>query len=71
MSKPAPDPTYPAYAVSDTDSDNEITRVAAVTGLKSYQNQKSCRQPHAHPARIAALKCLCEVGGEVNYIAIK
>ena len=39
MSKPAPDPTYPAYAVGDTDSDNEITRVAAVTGLKSDQNQ--------------------------------
>ena len=39
MSKPDPDPTYPAYAVGDTDSDNEITRVAAVTGLKSDQNQ--------------------------------
>ena len=26
MSKPAPDPTYPAYAVGDTDSDNEVTR---------------------------------------------
>ena len=35
MSKPAPDPTYLAYAVGDTDSVNEITRVAAVTGLKS------------------------------------
>ena len=39
MSKPTPDPTYPAYAVGDTDSDNEVTRVAAVTGLKSDQNQ--------------------------------
>ena len=39
MSKPTPDPTYPAYAVSDTDSDNEVTRVAAVTGLRSGQNQ--------------------------------
>ena len=38
-SKPAPDPTYPAYAVGDTDCDNEVTRVAAVTGLKSDQNQ--------------------------------
>ena len=38
-SKPAPDPTYPAYAVGDTDSNNEVTRVAAVTGLKSDQNQ--------------------------------
>ena len=39
MSKPTPDPTYPAYAVGDTDSDNEVTRVAAVTGLRSDQNQ--------------------------------
>ena len=39
MSKPTPDPIYPAYAVGDTDSDNEATRVAAVTGLKSDQNQ--------------------------------
>ena len=39
ISKPTPDPTYPAYAVSDTDSDNEVTRVAAVTGLISDLNQ--------------------------------
>ena len=39
MNKPSPDPTYPAYAVGDTDSDNEVTRVAAVTGLRSDQNQ--------------------------------
>ena len=39
MSKPTPDPTYPAYAVGDIDSDNEVTRVAAVTGLRSDQNQ--------------------------------
>ena len=39
MSKPAPDPTYPEYTVGDTDIDNEITRVAAVTGLNSDQNQ--------------------------------
>ena len=39
ISKPMPDPIYPTYAVADTDSDNEITRVAAVTGLKSDQNQ--------------------------------
>ena len=38
-SKPTPDPTYPTYTVGETDSDNEITRVAAVTGLKSDQNQ--------------------------------
>ena len=39
MGKPSQDPTYPAYAVCDTDSDNEVTRVAAVTGLRSVQNQ--------------------------------
>ena len=38
-SKPTPDPMYPAYTVGETDSNNEITRVAAVTGLKSDQNQ--------------------------------
>ena len=39
ISKPTPDRIYPTYAVGDTDSDNEITRVAAVSGLKSDQNQ--------------------------------
>ena len=39
ISKPNPDPTYPAYAVGDTDSDNEATRVAVVTGQRSGQNQ--------------------------------
>ena len=39
ISKPTPDPIYPTYAVGDIESDNEITRVAAVTGLKSDQNQ--------------------------------
>ena len=39
LGKPSPDPTYPAYAVGDTDSNNEVTRVAAVTGLRSGQNQ--------------------------------
>ena len=39
MSKPNLDPTYPAYAVADTDSDNAVTRVAAVTGLGSAHNQ--------------------------------
>ena len=28
ISKPNPDPTYPAYAVGNADSDNEATRVA-------------------------------------------
>ena len=41
MSKPTPDPTYPAYAVGDTDSDNEVTRVTAVTGLRSDQTRIS------------------------------
>ena len=39
MGKPSQDPTYPAYAVGDTDSDIGVTRVAAVTGLRSGQNQ--------------------------------
>ena len=38
MSKPTY-PTYPVYAVGDTDIDNEVTTVAAVTGLRSGQNQ--------------------------------
>ena len=39
MSKPTPDLTYPTCAVGDTDNDKEVTRVAAVTGLRSDQNQ--------------------------------
>ena len=39
ISKPNPDPTYPAYAVGDSDSDNEGTRVAVITGPRSGQNQ--------------------------------
>ena len=39
IGKPNPDPTYPAYAVGDADSDNEVTRVAEVTGQRSGQNQ--------------------------------
>ena len=39
ISKPNPDPTYPAYVVGDTDSDNEATRVAVVTGQRAGQNQ--------------------------------
>ena len=39
ISKPNPDPTYPAYAVSDADSDSEATRVAVVTEQRSGQNQ--------------------------------
>ena len=39
ISKPNPDPTYPAYAVGDADSDNEVTRVAVVTGQRLGQNQ--------------------------------
>ena len=37
--KPTPDPMYPTYTVGETDSNNEITRVAAVTELKSDQHQ--------------------------------
>ena len=39
IGKPNPDTTYPTYAVGDADSDNEVTRVAAVTGQRSGQNQ--------------------------------
>ena len=39
IDKPNPDLTYPTYAVGDADSDNEVTRVAAVTGQRSGQNQ--------------------------------
>ena len=39
MNKPTADMTYPTYAVGDTDNDKEVTRVAAVTGLRSDQNQ--------------------------------
>ena len=37
--KPTPFLTYPTYAVSDTDKDREVNKVAAVTGLRSDQNQ--------------------------------
>ena len=39
IGKPNPNPTYPTYAVGDSDSDNETTRVAVVTGQRSGQNQ--------------------------------
>ena len=39
ISKPNRDPTYPAYAVGNADSDNEATRVAVVTGQRSGKNQ--------------------------------
>ena len=39
VSKPSPDPMYPAYAVGDADNNMETTRVAAVTGQRSSPNQ--------------------------------
>ena len=39
MTKPTPDMTYPAYAVGEADKDKEAIKVAAVTGLRSDQNQ--------------------------------
>ena len=39
ISKPSPDPTYPVYAIGDADGDIEATRVAAVIGQRSSQNQ--------------------------------
>ena len=41
ITKPTPDMTYPTYAVGDADKDKEVhvVKVAAVTGLRSDQNQ--------------------------------
>ena len=39
LSKPSPDPIYPAYAVGDADYNIETKRVAAVTGQKSKPHQ--------------------------------
>ena len=39
VSKPSPDPIYPAYVVGDADKISETTRVVAVTGQKSGSNQ--------------------------------
>ena len=39
VSKPSPDPIYPAYVVGDSDNISETTRVAAVTRLKSGPDQ--------------------------------
>ena len=37
--KPTPDPMYPTFSVGQTDSNNETTRVAAVTKPKSDQHK--------------------------------
>ena len=39
VSKPSPDPIYPAYVVGDVDRISETSRVAAVTGQRSGTNQ--------------------------------
>ena len=39
VSKPSPDPIYPAYVVGDSDNISETTQVAAVTRLKSGPDQ--------------------------------
>ena len=39
VTKPSPDPIYPAYVVGDADKISETTRVAAVTGQKSGSDQ--------------------------------
>ena len=73
ISKLMPDPIYPTYAVGDTDSDNEITRVAAVTGLKSDQNQltdllrrviSTVEQPAPNPEISDMAKLLQQLGRE-------
>ena len=73
ISKPMPDPIYLTYAVADTDSDNEITRMAAVTGLKSDQNQltdllrrviSTVEQPAPNPEISDMAKLLQQLGRE-------
>ena len=70
ISKPMPDPTY---AVAETDSHNEITRVAAVTGLKSDKNQltdllrrviSTVEQPAPNPEISDMAKLLQQLGRE-------
>ena len=39
MTKPTPDVAYPTYAVGDADKDRGVIKVAAVTGVRSDQNQ--------------------------------
>ena len=39
VSKPSPDPIYPAYVVGDADKISETTQVAALTGQKSGSDQ--------------------------------
>ena len=39
ISKPSPDPIYPAYVVGDSDNIGETIRVAAVTKLTSNPDQ--------------------------------
>ena len=39
VSKPRPDPIFPAYVVGDSDNISKTTRVAAVTGPKSGPDQ--------------------------------
>ena len=39
ISRPSPDPIYPAYVVGDSDNVGEIIRVAAVTKPKSNPDQ--------------------------------
>ena len=45
VNKPSPDPMYPAYAIGDADNNIETTRVAAVTGQRSSQNQNQALKP--------------------------
>ena len=75
ISKPTPDPIYLTYAVGDTDSDNEVTRVAAVTSLKLDQNQltdlllcvSSTAEHHAPNPEISDMaKLLQQLGREAR-----
>ena len=45
LTKPSPDPIYPAYAVGDDDYNIGTTRVAEVTGHKSKPHQLGGHAP--------------------------
>ena len=50
VSKPSPDPIYPAYVVGDSDKFSETKRVAAVTRPKSCPDQRrTCSDGYWRP----------------------
>ena len=64
VSKPSPDPIYPAYVVGDSDKISETTRVAAVTRPKSGPDQLEIQLLLAAvdtPALVSGSACSREV----------